>query len=298
MSFGSAAPALADLLPGEIDGWRARTPDEAYTAANLYDYIDGGAEVYLAFNVERVLARQYEKPGSADIIVDLFDMGSSKDAFGAYHHDMREARAVGIGSESELASGALAFWKDRFFVSIISLSPTEESERAVLNLGRGIADAIREDGAAPDLFGRLPREGLQRKQLHYFHDNTTLQVHYRVGEGNPLRLDRETEGLLARYRRDAPGQESGDARPFTLLLVRYPDAATAEAVHDSLQRAGAFERPDGDDASSRGRGWSGGRVIGPHLAIVRDAPAAVVVEEILEETASMVVGSGTKGGEP
>src|SRR3989304_4594407 len=87
---------LGKLLPDDLNGWQALTqtgPDKTYDRTTLYDYIDGAAEPYLTFQFRQVVARRYEKEGQPSIVVDLFDMGSSKDAYGlfSFHREEEDA---------------------------------------------------------------------------------------------------------------------------------------------------------------------------------------------------------------
>lgn len=208
-----AAPAddLAKLLPSEVDGWKPKGPDDFFDYDSLFKLIDGGAEVYRALNVRRVVDRRYQKGDGPDIVVDVFDMGSSQDAFGAYHVDIREEQDVGVGQESEYQGGSLYFWKDRYFVSVVALKETEKSKKAVISMGKAIAKKIPREGNQPGLVARLPQKGLVKSQIHYFHDWEGLNRLHFISDENLLGLSRQTEGLLARYRPAA-----------VLVLIRYP----------------------------------------------------------------------------
>ncbi|HEQ60212.1 MAG TPA: hypothetical protein ENN74_01230, partial [Firmicutes bacterium] len=199
MSFPGFSDSLdlADLLPDSVQGWKAEEPDGRYDYETLYDYINGGAELYRSFNVRAVLARRYEKQDAQPILADMFDMGSSKDAFGAYHHDLREGDEVGIGQESELLGSSLTFWKDRYYVSIIPFGHGEEIKSAVLEVGRAIAQAIPKEGPKPDLLNYLPQQK-RLPQVHYFHNHACLNTYYFLARDNLLNLDQDTEGVLAR----------------------------------------------------------------------------------------------------
>lgn len=165
-------PRLTQLLPQGVNGYAGERPDKIYTAKTLFDLIDGGAEVYRALNVQRVVSRRYLKSGSPDIIADIFDMGSSEDAFGAFHHDLREGNDVDIGHESEHSGNVLLFWKDRYFISLLAFDETRETMRVLKALGKSIAASIRHKGRKPSLLNRLPQIGLQTRTVSYFHDWT------------------------------------------------------------------------------------------------------------------------------
>jgi hypothetical protein len=205
------AQDLSRLLPAEVDGWKPKGKDQYFDHNNLFSLINGGAEVYRALNVKKVIDRRYQNPRGPDIIVDVFDMGSSQDAFGAYHIDIREEQDVGVGHESEFQGGSLYFWKDRYFVSVVALKQTEDSKKAVIAFGKAIGKKIPRKGKKPELVGRLPQEGIVKSQVHYFHDWEGLNRLHFISEENLLGLSKETEGLLARL------HPAG-----ALVLIRYP----------------------------------------------------------------------------
>jgi hypothetical protein len=274
---------MASLLPAAMHGWEPQGQDGAYTSETLYELIDGGAEVYRSFNVKRVLSRRYGKEGAAEIIVDLFDMGSSRDAFGAYHHDLREGPDAGIGQESELLGSNLAFWKDRFFVYITPFAESDESRRAVLEMGKAIADAIPRPGERPDLVALLPPTGLITSQVHYFHDWVWLNRHYSFSHGNLLHLDRQTEGVLARYRVGSAHPEQDKEAVLSLLLVRYPSPEKARKARQSFVAGYLPDADAGGMARTETTGWTSVRAMGDLLMAVLDAPSKGVALNLLNE---------------
>jgi hypothetical protein len=248
-----AAPVndLAKLLPSEIDGWKPKGPDGFFDHDSLFKLINGGAEVYRALNVKRVVDRRYQKEDGPDIIVDVFDMGSSEDAFGAYHIDIREKEDVGVGQESEYQGGSLYFWKDRYFVSVVALKETEASKKAVVAMGQAIAGAIPREGKQPKLVARLPKKGLVKSQIHYFHNWEGLNRLHFIADENLLGLSRHTEGILARYR-----------PKMVLVLIRYPHGKDAELAYKRfVEKTGA----DKDGVYSREGKFEGVRVAGDLL---------------------------------
>ena len=139
-------PALP--LPDEVDGWKASQKDGIYDQESLYDYINGGAELYLSYDFKKCINRTYLRPEQPDIVVDLFDMGTSQNAYGVFSHSMETVDAA-YGQGSQYSEGLLLFWKDRYYVSIMSYPETPESKKALLSLGKEIEAAIRGEGPCP-----------------------------------------------------------------------------------------------------------------------------------------------------
>jgi hypothetical protein len=266
---GSAATGLSRFLPETMEGFTPAGPDRTFTSETLFELIDGGAEVYRALNLRRTVHRRYSHPDENDILADVFDMGSSNDAYGAYHNDIREAGTAGFGCESEYQGGTLNFWKDRYYVSVVAIFETERSARAVLAIGRAVAEAIPGDAPPPELTERLPAEGLLAEQIYYFHDHHGLARRYRLGDGNPLLLHAGTEGLLARYRSSADNDP--DAPPLVLLLVEYPSAEEAESAHRNFRSAHVPRWRDQAAVKLVGGGWTASDRLEKTVAVVLGA---------------------------
>ena len=216
---------LTLLLPEEVDGWRASQKDGIFNPDNLYDYINGGAELYLSFGFKKVINRTYERQKQPDIVVDLFDMGTSVNAYGVFSHSM-ETFETAYGQGSQYTEGLLLFWKDRYYVSIMSYPETPESKKTLLKLGRKIEKAIKGKGPLPDILDLLPQDYLIRESVRYFRHYAWLNSHYFIADSNILQINDSTEGLLAKYK---DGEKS-----FLLLLVEYKNSQDAQAAHDNF----------------------------------------------------------------
>ena len=220
-AMNGTAPEFFGQLPREIGTWKKPPKPDVYTPGSLSGYIDGGAELYISYNFQGSLSMKYAKDPDNEITVDIFDMGSSYDAFGVFAHT-RETIDSRFGQGSEYASGLLTFWKDRYYVSVLAYPETEEKKRVVFALGDAIAAAIKTEGPLPPLLGLLPAEGLIPESVHYFHHYIWLNSFYFVSNDNVLNIAPDTPAVLSKYRA-AGGTEF-------LLLVRYPDEAKAGAA--------------------------------------------------------------------
>jgi len=211
---------LTARLPVSAGGYMRDGALAQHGYDDLFDLLDGGAEVYRALNVRAVASQTYVKAGGPDVLVDVFDMGSASDAYGAYHHDIREGPDAGIGRESEVAGSSVFFWKHRYYASVVPLASCSAGRAGALALARAIAGEIADDGEIPEIARWLPTEELVASHIHYFHTSSLLERHVRLDAGNPLLLGEDTEGVLARYR--------GGTSAWTLMLVRYPSPERAE----------------------------------------------------------------------
>lgn len=144
---------LSAPLPGKI------APEEAatfYKADSLYQYIDGGADIYLLYDF-RMLLHQDFKSGSAEVTADVYDMGKREDAFGIYAAERSpKYKFVPIGVEGNRSKGIFNFVQDHYYVK---LQATGTNADPLLDpLARTLSQRIGGAHTAPALLLKLPRE--------------------------------------------------------------------------------------------------------------------------------------------
>jgi len=261
---GGGPVDLSRSIPTSVAGWQAEPEDASYDRETLYGYMNGGAEVYLAFDFRGVFVRRYVREGAEDIVLDVYDMGSPAEAFGVFSCD-REDPDAGIGQSSEYGFGMLRFWQNRFFVTIMTAGDDEAAEAAVLDLGRAVAGELGPDGEPPAMLRLLSGGGLIDDRISYFHSNINLNNRYFIASENILGLGDDTECVFAEY-------EGGGAESVKLLVVAYPEAARADAAFDSLVTGYMPEAGESGQAQMEDGGWTLAGIHDSYLSIVFDAP--------------------------
>lgn len=264
---------LADLLPQELEGWTTDGKDRIYHRNNLYEYIDGGAELYLSYNFKKVLHRIYTAPEQPDILLDLFDMGNSKNAFGVFSHT-RETVNNTFGQGSQYTEGLLLFWKDRYYVSVLASPETEESKKAVFTLARHIDDAVKSRGPLPEILSLLPGESLIEESIRYFHHYIWLNSHYFISHENILFINKKTDAVLAKYK-DQQNQ-------YLLLLVKYPKEKETVAAYQSFIQNYLPELAGQTMVQIEDSTWTACRRKKNYLVIVFNASEKIVAESMIK----------------
>jgi len=265
---------LGSLLPPEIQGWKAEEKDHSYDPQTIFDYIDGAGEVYRSYNFRGLLVRRFKKEGQPEIIIDFFDMASSKDAFGVFTHDL-EGEDAGIGQGSTYKGGLLSFWKGPYFVSIYAEEETEETKEVLLNMGEAVASAIQEEGEKPDIIAFLPEEDVDVEKVHYFHNHMILNYHFYVADENILLLDQQTEAVLGR------GIQEG--KKHLLLVVRYPEMKKAAQAHKSFTEAYMPDAVEPGLVQTEDKLWTAGKMKDDLLIIIFNAPSNTSARELIKK---------------
>lgn len=265
---------LFAALPRQMGMWTAEPKDRMYDAETIFHYIDGAGEVYRAYNMRNCLSRHYTSPSGPAIVLDIFDMGTSEDAFGVFTHD-RDGRPVEIGQGGLYRPGWLSFWKGRFFVSIYTEEETEAAKGAISGLSRVVASLIRDQGPKPGILLKLPPEGLQSRTIRYLHHHTLLNYHFYLADGNILNLGQQTNAVLAVY------QRSG--KRAHLLLVSYPNEQKAAEAYKSLLHNYLPEAKSTKAVLLEDGQWSAAGVNDRFLTVVLEADTRPLAENLLRE---------------
>ena len=76
----------------ELEGWTQADDVLSYDADNLWEYINGAAELFLEYDVQTCRTADLSN-GNLTVTVDLYDMGTPLNAFGVF---VRERPAAGV----------------------------------------------------------------------------------------------------------------------------------------------------------------------------------------------------------
>jgi hypothetical protein len=143
-----------------MDSWEPFDELLRYEPDNLYDFINGGAEVYVEYGFVQVITQEYVK-GDDSVIFTIYEMEDPAAAFGIFSYNRTpQKQAVDIGDGGFKGGFQLVFWQDRFYVILESYTQTEEMAETVSNLARQISKHIGTRAEEPDAVRRLPSESL------------------------------------------------------------------------------------------------------------------------------------------
>ena len=217
----SMSKNLETIMPDQVQNWEIKQEDQKYDKENLYEYIDGGAELFLSYGFQDVLNRTYIKPDQPDIVVDIFDMGKSYNAYGVFSYS-KENEDSTFGQGSQYVPGLLLFWKYRFYISILFSPETEESKHTAFQIARHIESSISSEGPIPQIINLLPEESMLKSSIRYFRHYIWMNTYQFIANDNILNINDSTDAVMAKY-------EYGDDK-LLLLLIQYQNKSECEAA--------------------------------------------------------------------
>ena len=238
---------VLSLMPDSVKGWNQREADKLYTPETLYDYIDGGAELYLSYGMKDVASRIITLDNN-EIRIEIFDMIEPRNAFGVFTHT-RTHDEKQYGQGSQYFTGALIFWKDKYYISITANDENEAIVSTITTLAKSIESKITTLGEIPEILDLLPQQGLETDGYLYFHHYIWLNSYFYIANENLLNIRPETDALLAKY-----GTKN---KRYFLLLIKYPDSESAEIANTAF-RENFFKTNNKNNFEKMGDGsWLG-----------------------------------------
>ena len=274
-------------VPREVNGWVRTEHPRRVTAANIFDYMDGAGELYLAYAFVGLDVWKFTRAEAPEILVEIYEMGNSADAFGVLSFDLG-GEEVGVGQKSVYGAGLLRFWQGRHFARILAEAETPDAKAALLKVGRSIASDLPGAGTLPELVVRLPEAGLLPESVHYFHRKMCLDYFYYLADDNILNLNKETNAVIADYR-----TASGKAK---LLAVEYDPGDSCAEASRSFHAVYLKQGPPGDGAirsnEIEGAQWVSSLRNANLLLIVFEGESQKDCEELLQAAVSSL----TQGG--
>jgi hypothetical protein len=263
------------LLPAEMEGYKSDGKDQFYDRQTTFRYMDGAAELYRSYGFKLLMVRRYVKSNDPPIIVELFDMGSSEDAFGVFSFETA-GEDPQVGQGSDYGGGLLRFWKGKYFVNVYAEQEASPTKQDVLQIGKGIAKSIKTEGQKPKLLNFLPRGDLDERSIRYFHHYQGLNYHYFVAHENILNLGARTNAVLASY---LSPQSKG--KTF-LLFIEYSTQQLATKAFQSFVKAFMPESATSGPIRMENGRWVAAQPFQKYVVVLFDAPSRERTEELIQ----------------
>ncbi|NLN61361.1 MAG: hypothetical protein GX146_00580 [Myxococcales bacterium] len=228
------------LLP-RIGKWALTADLRYFDADNLYDLINGGAEVFVAYGFTRIATADYRMPGDPrTVTAEVYHMGSPLGAFGRlsrYLENMADPSGAGDRLPEALrpfgimGDGDLLVWKDAYLVHLTLLdeaadatpeSIAEAGDALLPPMAETILNRIPGEAALPAAVQQLPQDHMLGRSAVWHPQH--------INDIKALR-----DGFTARY-------QGEDEHTWQLFVTsEAPDEAAARAMASALSASDMTE---------------------------------------------------------
>jgi len=179
------ARELKELIPlsNELTGFTISKKPEYYNQENLWDYMNGGAPGYLAYGFkEMVTFAVMSLKNNLELVVDVYDMGNTLNAFGIYSTErLPGGQDVECGIGSFQSDKILFFWQDSYYVKLMAYGVTSETAKSLTFLAQVISQKMPKKGTRTHLFSLFPEKGKFKKSERYTRRDVLGQEYFTNG---------------------------------------------------------------------------------------------------------------------
>jgi hypothetical protein len=188
----SGAVTAQELILPELEGFKKTTSYPVFGPDNLWDFINGAADTYLAYGFIDLHVAEYKK-GKNVIKLEVYRHSDNIMAFGIYSTERSPSfRFINLGAQGYVADGAINFFKGDYYVKIRTYSKSEKTLKSAESLAVKVADMLKGDSKMPAVLSQFPETGRKKNEETYINEsvlghkflNKAFKAIYEVGSDN------------------------------------------------------------------------------------------------------------------
>jgi len=155
------SPSPQSLLP-QLNNWTKTEEPSTYFPETLFEFINGAAEIYLAYDFKKLTVTQYGQEGSeASMAVEIYEMSNETNAFGIYGAErFPDSDFIPIGIQGYVEEGMLNYLIGKFYVKLLCFEGADRSGEYLELFAKAIAEKTQGQTTFPPLINHFPKEGL------------------------------------------------------------------------------------------------------------------------------------------
>jgi hypothetical protein len=176
----------------ELSGYKKSTAFQVFTPDNLWDFINGAAETYLAYGFVDLHVAEYKK-GKNVIKLEIYRQSDHTTAFGIYSTERSPSfNYIKLGAQGYIAEGAINFFKGNYYVKIRTYSKNEKTLQAAHSLALRTAEMLEGSSDMPPVLTIFPSTGKKVNEEMYINEsvlghkflNHAFKANYESGPDN------------------------------------------------------------------------------------------------------------------
>jgi hypothetical protein len=142
----------------DVEGWKLGQEEQVYNPNNLFDVIDGAADLYLEYDFVDLHIGRYEKE-ELEIKAEIYKHGSSVNAFGIFSQErFADYHFIDLGVQGYLEKGALNFLSGIYYVKISTIQEGPAAQNGMLLIAKAVEKHLQQSSVWPAMLAVFPTE--------------------------------------------------------------------------------------------------------------------------------------------
>ncbi|HEM48759.1 MAG TPA: hypothetical protein ENO27_00980 [Caldithrix sp.] len=228
---------LLQSIPETIGDWQQCKEVQQIDSSNIFDYMNGGAELYLGYRFNHLEVLEYSSEDKNTILVEIYQMETSDDAFGLLSIDWSGEQVMfnqTISSDELLAPEARALYgggllrmaTGKYYIRILAFRETTDAKSVIMQLGKLL---YKDLSSEPEILRQIPLMDdigwiMNSDKITFFRSYMVLNSLFYLSHQNLLNLDHSVSAVTVSYNSQVKNVKP---RYIQLLLAEYPNQKKA-----------------------------------------------------------------------
>ncbi len=221
---GATPEARPAVVPEDADpgGWHVEGEPRVFEGDDLFDYINGGAEIYHEYGFRKVTIQEYMGKADRGITLEIFEMTDERSAFGIYTLKTgADGESVAVGGGGLIESYYMNFWKGSRLVTLTGFDDHPETVEGLKSIAMAVEEVIGGVKNRPPLVEALRIGGMIEQSVKYIF--------------GPLGLFNACPQVSGKIFGFTEAAAADFKAGYKVVLFRYAEAADCAARFKSLQ---------------------------------------------------------------
>lgn len=184
--------AAQDIEFPDLQGFRKVTEYPVYKPDNLWDFINGAADGFLALGFQDLHVAEYKK-GKNTIKLEIYRHRNHDMAFGIYASERSPSyNFIKLGAQGYNVDGFINFFKGNYYVKIRTYSGKTKILQAADALARKVENMLTGNSELPAQLTKFPSEGKKLNEETFINENvlghgflnSAFLANYSIGNDN------------------------------------------------------------------------------------------------------------------
>jgi hypothetical protein len=166
-STSAEPPDMKSLFP-DIDGFARSNAVVSYRPDNLFEYINGAAELYLIYDFNGLNLQQYKDRDGNTITIEIYDQKTVENSFGIFSQERPyECEYIDIGAQATYMEGYLNFYQGRYYVKIAGYNLGAKDRQYLTSAGKKVSGLLKEETTPPAMLMLFPEKTKVKNREEY-----------------------------------------------------------------------------------------------------------------------------------
>ncbi len=156
----------------EVVGWRKSGEVQTFKPETLFEYINGGADLYLSYDFQELKVAEYSNEKKASVTIEIYRQKTPIHAFGIYSQErLPDGKFLDIGAQAYIETNVLNFLAGPYYVKINSFNTGADDREILIAFAKKVSEILGERGALPSILSSFPEEGKKKNSEKFISKN-------------------------------------------------------------------------------------------------------------------------------